>query len=290
MKTNERNQSDNMDPQIARELETLEQLFTMHPSSDLAIDIALLYDELGNIEQASHYFNRALELDPNNARAYYGQGMIYENEGKIDEAISYYKEAIALDPNYVAAHFFLACLYDDIAEVYLAIYHYEQVLALDPTHFYAHLNIGSVYEGLNQDETALQYFKAAERINPHNHLLHFNFGVIYQKKREYEKSRDAYIRSLSYSEDYPYTYLNLGLLYKDHFQDLDQAINVYSEGIRHHPEFAVLYYNRGCVYALKDAYDLAREDLEQALYYMPSLRKDLLKDPELEPIKSFFEK
>lgn len=273
---------------IMKQIREFEDVYHLYPSSDLAIEIGLLYDELGNIRTASEYFTKAIELDSNNPRAFYCKAMIFEAEEKIEEAITYYKEAIALDPHYVAAHFFLACIYDDIKEVHLAIYHYERVLELEPDHFYAHLNLGAVYEGLHQDDKAYNYFIKAEAINPHHHLLHFNFGVIYKKRGEYEKSRDAYYRSLSYSTNHPYTYLNLGLLYKDHFNDLHQTIKLYTEGLKHHPEFAVLYYNRGCVYALLEDYDRAIDDLNQALKYDPDLLAYLLEDPELIEIRHFF--
>lgn len=275
---------------IRESLKPLLQRFEESPTSDLSIEIALLYDELGDLETARYYFERALELDPNNPCAYYGLAMLFEAEGEVEKAIAYYKEAIALDPHYIAAHFFLACLYDDIGEVYLAIYHYEQVLSLDPDHFYAHLNLGSVYEGLNQDERALYHFQEAEMINPHHHLLHFNYGVVYRKMGEYEKAKESYHRSLHYSKDYPFTFLNLGLLYKDHDHDLDQALAIYSEGIQHHPTVAVLYYNRGCIYALKGEKQRAISDLKQALRYDPSLLEYLLEDPELAEVKHFFEK
>lgn len=278
------------DGKIDQSLYYYERVFSVMPSSDIAIEIAIKYDELENKEEAKRFYTKALELDANSERAYYGLATLLEDEGRIDEAMAYYREAIDLNSDYVHAHFFLANLYDQEDQVDLAIYHYERVLALDSEHFYAHLNLGSILESKNRDLDALELFNAAEAIDRSNHLLYFNFGVVYKKLGNIKKARECYHKSLELSTSYPYTYLNLALLYKDYFKDFHQSLKIYSEGIHQHREMAVLYYNRGCVYAILEMNDLAIEDLKRALQLDNRLYDDLIHDPELQAISDFFKK
>ena len=49
----------------------------------------------GNFNEAIASYQRAIELDPNFARAYAGLGRMYANEGELDKAIEYQKKAFA---------------------------------------------------------------------------------------------------------------------------------------------------------------------------------------------------
>lgn len=250
-------------------------------SQSLLIDIALIYDELGDYENAKQYYHKVLDFNINNPIAYYGLATIYDNTKQYDEAIAFYKEAIRLDEYYYQAHFFLANLYDEQKETTLAILHYQKVIELNPSYFYAYLNLGSLYEGLNQDELALSLFKKAETLNTENHLLYFNLGVVYRKLNQIDLSIEYYLKTIELSSKHAYTYLNLAILYKDDKKDLNKAVEIYSMGILTHPEESVLYYNRACSYALLVEYKKAVDDLVQAIFFDETLYDYMKKDDEL---------
>jgi tetratricopeptide (TPR) repeat protein len=257
----------------------------LEENADLLIDIALLYDELSDYPQALSAYMKALEIEPEQERAYYGLGTVYEALNRVDEAIAHYKEAINLNPDYTAAHFFVANLYDDQKQIPLAMYHYERVIELDPQHFYAHLNLGSIHEISGKDELALSYFLKAELIDHENHLLYFNLGVVYRKLGRTTACIESYKKSLSLSTSYPFTFLNLGIVLKDDLGNLEESIAVYTEGIAHHARDAVLYYNRGCAYSLLKKFNLAVTDLVEAVQLHPSLKDFIETDQELDTLR-----
>ena len=54
---------------------------------------------------AKKLFNEAIELDPENAEAWYQRANTYADEGNFDQALSDYNEAIWLKPTYADAYF-----------------------------------------------------------------------------------------------------------------------------------------------------------------------------------------
>ena len=55
-------------------------------------------DECTDIEKALEYFNKAISLDPNYAKAYHNRGIVWANEGNYDRAILDYNKVIELNP------------------------------------------------------------------------------------------------------------------------------------------------------------------------------------------------
>jgi general secretion pathway protein D len=59
--------------------------------------------QTGEYQKAKEYFQKALEINPENPYAILNMGVIYEVEGNRDEAIKMYKKVISLNPDAKAA-------------------------------------------------------------------------------------------------------------------------------------------------------------------------------------------
>lgn len=62
------------------------------------------FQNAGNYKQAIEAYSRAIELDPNDAKAYSCRGIAYNNLGDHRQAIRDYDRAIELDPKYAWAY------------------------------------------------------------------------------------------------------------------------------------------------------------------------------------------
>ena len=58
----------------------------------------------GQVDDAISSFRKTIELQPNIAPAHFGLGMGLETKGELDEAIVSYREAIEHDPNLALAY------------------------------------------------------------------------------------------------------------------------------------------------------------------------------------------
>jgi len=68
-------------------------------------------NDKNNLDTAMKRFNQVLLLDPNNADAYFGFGVISGKRGQIDEAIKYLHKAFELKPDYAEVAYNLGFAY-----------------------------------------------------------------------------------------------------------------------------------------------------------------------------------
>lgn len=251
---------------------------------ELLLDMAVYYDELMKEEHAVQKYKEVLELDPEEARAYYGLAIIHDDKGEYEQAIELYKRAIELDPEYGRAYFFLANAYDESGSKENAIENYRKVLELEPDDFWANVNLGVIYEEMNKNEEAYKLMKAALELDPEHYKAQFNMGVILKKLGRLEEAKEYYYMSINEECYYPYSYLNLGVMYIEE-KEYKRAISVFTEGISNNPEAASLHYNRACCYAQLGAPEKALKDIIKALEIYPELEEFMKSDKELDEIR-----
>lgn len=93
-----------------------------------------LYMQVSNVTQAEIHFQKALELNRNEAVYYYNVGAIQSYNGLDEVAQALYEQAIKLDPNYALPHEKLARLSYSEGKYSQTVRHLKQVLILEPAH------------------------------------------------------------------------------------------------------------------------------------------------------------
>jgi tetratricopeptide (TPR) repeat protein len=131
--------------------------------------------ELGNVhlgtgkfESALQDYNRALQMDPQNATycAYAGKALSKLNRHA--EAVQFYRQAIQMDSDLWEAHFALGDELAAAGQFSEAGNEYEQVIKLRPSIAIAHLDRGVILARLGQLDEALQEFQETLRLEPNN--------------------------------------------------------------------------------------------------------------------------
>jgi len=131
------------------------------------LDTATNYILQRNYQQALYYFEKALEIEPDNARENSGIGNTYAGMQEYQKAIPYLEKAIKIDPS------------DDTA----------------------YFGLGACYLDLQQHEKAIPYLKKAIEIRPDNKkasealaIAFVRFAVNCGKSQQNQKAKD-YIQS-----------------------------------------------------------------------------------------------
>ncbi|NLO38580.1 MAG: tetratricopeptide repeat protein [Ruminiclostridium sp.] len=248
------------------------------------LELASVYEQLGLYFRAARIYYRTIRDHPKDPRGYYGVAILHDNRKRYTKAIHWYQKALEANPEFVPAWFFMANAVYEKGDKQKSIECYLKVISLDPTNFWACNNVGSVYEELNRNTEALRYFRKALEIMPGQHKALFNIGVVLSKMGYEQKAQEYYWESIRGYNRYPYSFLNLSLLYKNE-EKLDRAIVVISEGIRCNPNASFLYYNRACYLAISGNTDDAFVDVVRAAKLNPTYISYVEKDEDLENVR-----
>ena len=146
-------------------------------------------------DEAIKCFEKAIELYPDYAEAYFELGEIYAYWYEQDEkAIKYYDKAAELNPDYVFAFYTLGIIYADRDEQYeKAIKCFEKVIKLNPDYAKAYNNMGLAYaEWDEQYDEAIKCFEKAIELEPDFADAYHNLGNAYLIQGYKDKAIECY--------------------------------------------------------------------------------------------------
>jgi serine/threonine-protein kinase len=174
--------------------------------------IALAYIILGDIsmyydwdwEASERYYEKALQLNPNNADALSNYSNLLTHTGRIDEAIDMALRAQELDPLSSWTNYSVGYAYFSDLQFDKAIEGVQMTLAIDPNSLFAHFLLGEIYlEKSVYEEAIAAYEKAVELSGGapiYMALLantYYEFGEKSKAEELFEivkqKSRDGYV-------------------------------------------------------------------------------------------------
>lgn len=167
--------------------------------------------------------------EPNEQSWDYDLGIVYERAAKYNKAIAYYKESLEKESNIITASRISSC-YDDLGDYDKALEYCNQAIALDS------VKTNYLYEKANIQDNA-------------------------GRTQEAIKTMSDYIAN---TPDEPAGYYQRGW-FKDHFGDIEGALEDYTMAITLQPNVAYAYLNRGVLYRLKGENAKAESDFKQVV-------------------------
>jgi len=128
-------------------------------------------------------YNKLIELDPDNANAYYERGDFYYEIDEYGNAIADYNKAIELDPNHVSAYYNRGCAYGEMGEYDKAIADYNKAIDLDPNDANAHYNRGVAYREKGEVPKAVSDLEKCIRLSTDSELTKDAQQALYEIKK-----------------------------------------------------------------------------------------------------------
>ncbi len=108
----------------------------INPENDRAYtELGWIYREQGRHSEAVDLFNKALELNPENDRAYVELGRVCQAQGKHSEAADLFNKALELDPENDRTYGAFAVLYEETGKPELAIKYAKKTNELRSQHY-----------------------------------------------------------------------------------------------------------------------------------------------------------
>lgn len=162
-------------------------------------NLALAYNEKGQVDKAIDYYYKALEINPNYFSVLNNLGSALSSKGDIKGSIKYYEKAISAEPNNpllyrIYNNLGIAAIYEDRLDD--AISFFEDAMNLEPGYDATYNNMGVVMEKLDRLEDAIFYYRQGILINPRHSGLYNNIGLAYGKKGDIDKAIEYFERAV----------------------------------------------------------------------------------------------
>jgi len=214
----------------------------------------------GNLPSAFMNYEKALRINPKNARVLYKKGLVLLSAGLYEDAEKIFVHLCHQDPRNALAHeglgrtYFLMRRYDD------AKHAFQKAVELDSSLWASYNILGIIYDNQKEYEAALSEYRKGLSLRPNEGMLYHNLGVSYSLAGKYKEAVEAFRVALmkGYRESRIYNSLGLSLsklgLYDEAFEAFKAGGNA-----------ASAYNNLGFVYLNEANYDKAAECFEKAI-------------------------
>lgn len=215
-------------------------------------------------DRAMKEFEKAIELDPDNAITHYGIGIgiLYYNMEMYDEAIAEFRKAIAINPDYAAAHVDLGATYFQKGMIGESIEEYKKAIEIDSNDMFAHRALCLIYNEENLYNPSIIHCKKAITLESDPPLTNCILGNSYVEIQMYDDAIDAYKKCMTMEDKRASANLQIGICYSGKSLFTVAADYFYNAGL--------LYLEEGNIDKAIRAYEALQitgvKELEAALF------------------------
>ena len=232
-----------------------------------------------SMEFARQMFTRAIEVDPNYARAYAGIAdccsilfMYFDaRESNLKQADKASQKALDLDPDLAEAHSARGLSYSLSKRYELAREEFETAMRLDPKLYEAPYFYARAYLAQGMSYEAAPLFERAASLRPEDYQSRAFLAAAYTQQGRIGEASKASRRAISSIEKWLDTNpddaraLNLGATIWSNLGETENAIDWAKRSLAIDPEDPQLLYNVACVYAIEGMKDDSLKCLERAI-------------------------
>ena len=185
--------------QISQEISDADKIFL---SNQKVVEAWKLYDK-GDYNGAIKLHSEAIELNPNNALAYYGRAYAYDDLEDYQRAIDDCTKAVQFNsPRLVDAYNNRGEAYRKSGIYAKAIEDYNKAIELNPNYFKAYSNRGIAYRSLGNYDKAFADYNKAIKLNPNYEYAYNNRGWAYYCLKQYKKALKDFDKALELNPNF----------------------------------------------------------------------------------------
>lgn len=204
---------------------------------------------------------KATTLNAEHPHAHNELAKLYQELGQYEQAIIRYKLALEINPNLTDSWLNLSTLYNQTGETLKAQQALEQAMRGDADSPYLHMNLGISYLNEKSYILALKEFDQVIRKMPTNEIAYFNVGFAHfqmgieaknkglttQAHSEFNEAIKAYASAFKLKPTFADAAYNAAFAYQT-LNDIPNAITWYQKSLGVDPNYARALYSLGEVY------------------------------------------
>ena len=168
-------------------------------------DRALAHLNVRNDASALADFNEAIRIDPHNAKAFGGRGLLYQlmdGDGDIERALADWAEALRLDPDDTDALEQRARVHQIRRDYDGMIGDYGALIRIDPHNDWAFQQRANAYRGKGDLDRALADYDTALRLDPKNAVALHARGLVHRDKGDLERAIADFSAAIAIKPDH----------------------------------------------------------------------------------------
>lgn len=146
-------------------------------------------------------------------QARFAEGNTAVDAGNYPAAIVAFEKALELAPESAAAYFNLGVVYGKMEETEKAIEHFEKATELKPGYYEAYVAVGDIYSAQSRWPETLEALAKAIEARPSSAEALYNYGGAALNGGELLKAREAFEKLLSFEPDHAAGHYQLGMIF-----------------------------------------------------------------------------
>lgn len=152
--------------------------------------------ELGRFDEAKKLFKKAIGINPHHAPSRSDYGVLLKKMGMTSEALEQQKKATTISPKEAHYHYLYALLLQDRGNLDEAEKHYKKTLELDSEFPGAHGDYALLLDQLGKLDEAERHFNVAIVIDHKSPIVRTNFGLLLVKLGRPNEAREQFLEAL----------------------------------------------------------------------------------------------
>ncbi len=245
-------------------------------------NLASVYLDLGNLEQARQEYQSALRLNPDYFDALFGLGSVHARTGHKDQALDFFRQAIEKrksvtgKADYPLARLNIGEILGRAGQFEEAIRELKLAVEGDKSMTLGHYNLGLAYLMTGKLEQAGQALATCLTLNNRFEPAIYTLARVTQAKGDWELSTRQFEQFLSVKGEDARAFFQIGWN-SEQAGKLGKALTSYEKALALKPDFLNARVNAGKLYMQSKQPDLARSYLEKALQANPppELREEI---------------
>jgi len=220
-------------------------------------------------DESAEWFRKALLFQPGHAKALFNMGNAMSKRGDYTAAVDYFRSSLKVNPLNYEAHNNLACALVKLRRLEDATAHYQLALEGKKDDALIYKNLASALADQGRLDEAILNLKQALRCQKTNDpSTHYSLGLALAIRDRWEEAIQQYTETLRLTPANAEAEYNLGYALRVR-KRLDEAAAHLAQAIQLRPEFPLAHYNLGCVLADQGRREEAVAHLREALRQKP---------------------